>query len=111
MSTQGNPADQEARIDVKVDLFEEQGRIIARWPQMKLSAHGNSRKEAMDNLANMVIACLHVSIERGDLAQMLKTAGIEIGPSLPGAPAPRADEVKRMPHLVIQENVDSRAAA
>ncbi len=96
-------------VTAVVAIFEEDGRIIARWPQLKLSAHGDTREEAIRNLVQMVVAVFHVSLERNDLEQMLSQAGIAVEPLIPGHLPPK--KLNKPPYLVVETDAGSGAAA
>jgi hypothetical protein len=98
-----------AMVEASLELFEEGGQEIARWPKLRLSAHGATRQEAIRNLVQMVLASFTVSVERGDLKQMLDRAGVELKPLLPGERVP--DRIDAVPYLVIHTDAGSRSAA
>jgi hypothetical protein len=96
-------------VDAAFDLFEEDGRHIARWPQLSLSAHGSTRQDAIQNLVQMILAAFAVSVQRGDLKQMLAKGGIEVKPLLPGQKTP--EKISSLPYLVIHTDAGTRSAA
>src|SRR5579862_9392481 len=96
-------------VNVSLQLIAEGDRIIARWPQLKLSAHGASRQEAIQKLAQMIYAVWLVSLQRGDLEKMLQQAGVKVFPMVPGQLTPALDNPNALPHLVMQPDADAPA--
>jgi len=109
MSSRDTTLQPEGMVTAHIDVFPEDGQIIARWSNLRLSAHGTTRDEAVSNLIQMVIAVFVMSLQRNDLDEMLRKAGIQIQSMLPGVEPPK--RIERLPYLVVETDAGSRAVA
>ncbi len=57
--------------------WQEDGCWVARCPELQLSDYGETKKEAVNNLSDMILSVLVSATEKGNLDAMLKKVGFK----------------------------------
>jgi len=67
----------EINCTIPVKFFKEQGVWVARAPQLRLSANGDTKGEALDNLDEIVREFFLFCVGRGNLLDVLAERSVE----------------------------------